>query len=138
MLDWRDFGEAYATEMIALSKALAMALDVEGIPVFSGMAGITESHQFAVCAETFGGGQSASKTLRNAGFLACGIELPAPAVEEDMNGLRIGTPELVRWGMTTAHADHLAALIARGLKNEFIIPEVSHWRKDFDSLHFIH
>lgn len=138
MLDWRDFGAAYAAEMIALSIDLATALDIAGIPVFSGSEGFTKSHQFAVCAEAFGGGQNASKTLRNAGFLACGIGLPIPAVNGDMNGLRIGTPELVRWGITTEHADHLAMLIARGLKNEPIMPEVSRWRKDFDRLHFIH
>ena len=28
------------------------------------------------------------------------IGLPIETVEGDMNGLRIGTPELVRWGMT--------------------------------------
>ena len=138
MLDWRDFGAAYAAEMIALSNALARALDIEGITVFSRTDGFTKSHQFAVCAEAFGGGQSSSKMLRKAGFLACGIGLPIPAVNGDMNGLRIGTPELVRWGMTTAHEDHLPMLIARGLKNEHIMPEVSRWRKDFDKLHFIH
>ena len=35
-----------------------------------------------------------------------------------MNGLRTGTLELVRWEMTTAHEDHLAMLIARGLNNK--------------------
>ena len=34
MLDWRDYGRDYATEMIALSKALSNALDVAGVPVF--------------------------------------------------------------------------------------------------------
>lgn len=35
--------------------------------------------------------QAASKTLRKAGFLACGIGLPVSDVDGDMNGLRIGT-----------------------------------------------
>jgi glycine hydroxymethyltransferase len=55
-----------------------------------------------------------------------------------MNGLRIGTPELVRWGMTSRDADRLAALIARGLASEDIAAEVSEWRQSFDGLHFIH
>jgi len=63
------------------------------------------------------GGQAASKTLRQAGFLACGIGLPIEAVEGDMNGLRIGTPELVRWGMTPEHMPRLAQLINDALRD---------------------
>ena len=64
MLDWRDYGRDYATEMIALSKALSNALDAAGVPVFLGKQGFTNSHQFAIMAAPFGGGQTASKTLR--------------------------------------------------------------------------
>ena len=34
MLDWCDYGKAYAAEIIALSKALSNALDRRGVPVF--------------------------------------------------------------------------------------------------------
>ncbi|MEO1107262.1 MAG: aminotransferase class I/II-fold pyridoxal phosphate-dependent enzyme [Pseudomonadota bacterium] len=138
MLDWRDFGPSYAAQMIAMAQALAERLNDKGVPVFAGREGFTCSHQFAVLAKAFGGGQAASKTLRQAGFLACGIGLPAPEVQGDMNGLRIGTPELVRWGMTANHADRLASLIARGLKGDDVGAEVSHWRQSFDSLSFVH
>jgi glycine hydroxymethyltransferase len=140
MLDWRDFGQAYAAEMIRMSMALAEALAAEGLPVFAGADGFTRSHQFAIEAAEFGGGQAASKTLRRAGFLACGIGLPIADVKGDMNGLRIGTPELVRWGMTAADAPRLAKLIAAGLKRndpEALAPEVAEWRRTFDKVHFI-
>ncbi|WP_170362755.1 serine hydroxymethyltransferase [Ruegeria arenilitoris] len=138
MLDWRDFGKAYARGMIAMSQALATALDTEGVPVFAGAEGFTNSHQFAVLAEPFGGGQAASKKLRPNGFLACGIGLPLAVVDGDMNGLRIGTPELVRWGITTADAGQLAALIKRGLNGEYVGEEVASWRRNFDTLCFVH
>ncbi len=138
MLDWRDYGREYAAEMISMARALAQSLDANGVPVFAGREGFTASHQFAVLAERFGGGQAASKTLRKAGFLACGIGLPVAEIEGDMNGLRIGTPELVRWGMTADHADRLAALIARGLQGDEIAAEVAGWRREFDSVHFVH
>lgn len=140
MLDWRDHGQAYAAEMIHLAQALAAALVAEGVPVFEGAEGHTSSHQFAVKAAAYGGGQAASKTLRKSGFLACGIGLPIAPVEGDMNGLRIGTPELVRWGMTAADAPRLAQLIARGLvANDpgALTTEVADWRAGFDQLHFI-
>jgi len=138
MLDWRDHGQAYAAQMIAMAKALAAALQEADVPVFTGAGGATQSHQFAVLAEGYGGGQAASKQLRHAGFLACGIGLPIAPVEGDLNGLRIGTPELVRWGMTEADAPRLAGLIARGLRGEAILPEVSQWRQTFDKVHFVH
>ncbi|MCQ2003473.1 serine hydroxymethyltransferase [Rhizobium sp. NRK18] len=140
MLDWRDFGQAYAAEMIRMSMALAESLAQEGLPVFAGADGYTRSHQFAIEAAEFGGGQAASKTLRRAGFLACGIGLPIADVKGDMNGLRIGTPELTRWGMTAADAPRLAKLIAAGLKRndpEALAPEVAEWRRTFDTVHFV-
>ncbi|KZK79937.1 Fluorothreonine transaldolase [Pseudovibrio sp. Ad13] len=140
MLDWRDYGQAYAAEMIALSKALAQALDAQGIPVFAKAQGFTQSHQFAVEAASFGGGQAASKKLRKAGFLACGIGLPIAEVEGDMNGLRIGTPELVRWGVGVEHAGEMARLIAAALRSDLpeqYLPEVSAWRWQFKKLHYV-
>jgi glycine hydroxymethyltransferase len=102
--------------MVALAQALAAELTDLGLPVFATEHGATTSHQFAIRAAEFGGGQAASKILRKAGFLACGIGLPIDPVDGDMNGLRIGTPELVRRGVTTTDAPRLAALIAEGLR----------------------
>ena len=141
LLDWRDFGTAYAAEMIAMSQALAEALKTEGLPVFETRHGPTRSHQFAIEAAAFGGGQAASKTLRKGGFLACGIGLPIPAVEGDMNGLRIGTPELVRWGMTAKDAPDLARRITAVLRSnapESLAADTAAWRQGYNTLHFIH
>ena len=141
LLDWRDHGAAYAAAMIALSQALATELAALGLPVFAAARGMTQSHQFAIEAAGFGGGQAASKTLRKAGFLACGIGLPLPEVAGDLNGLRIGTPELVRRGVTPAHAPALAALIAEGLRSNdpgSLAPRTKALRAQFQGLHFIH
>ena len=138
MLDWRDFGTDYAAEMVKMARALADALGAKGVPVFSGSRGFTTSHQFAVLAGQWGGGQAASRLLRRAGFLACGIGLPVAEVEGDMNGLRLGTPELVRWGMTSNDADRLAALIASGLAGEDVASQVAEWRQSYSKLCFVH
>ncbi len=141
MLDWRRYGEAYADTMIGTARALAEALDAEGVPVFAKSRGFTRSHQFAIEAARYGGGQTASKKLRRAGFLACGIGLPMDPVDDDMNGLRIGTPELVRVGVGEKDASTLASLIANALETddpEGIAAEVAVLRGTFDKLHFIH
>ncbi|NTT84828.1 serine hydroxymethyltransferase [Tabrizicola fusiformis] len=140
LLDWRDHGPAYARAMVALSQALAQELSALGLPVFASERGGTQSHQFAIAAAGFGGGQAASKTLRKAGFLACGIGLPLPEVAGDLNGLRIGTPELVRRGVTPADAPTLAALIAEALRSnapETLAPRTAALRQKFTGLHYI-
>jgi glycine hydroxymethyltransferase len=140
MLDWRTHGRAYAAKMIEVSRALAAALKARGIPLFETARGATDSHQFAVLAAGYGGGQAASKTLRKAGFLACGIGLPIAEVQGDMNGLRIGTPELVRWGVDTGDVDALADLIAEGLQANdpgAVAPRTAALRAGFDRVHFV-
>jgi glycine hydroxymethyltransferase len=140
LLDWRAEGRAYAAAMVDLSQALARELAALGLPIFAAGRGMTTSHQFAVEAAGFGGGQTASKTLRKAGFLACGIGLPIAAVEGDLNGLRIGTPELVRRGVTVADTPALAALIAEGLRGidpGAVAARVREMRARFTGVHFI-
>jgi glycine hydroxymethyltransferase len=66
--------------------------------------------------------------------LACGIGLPIDPVDDDMNGLRIGTPEIVRWGVSEADIPEIAALLARALKSnapEDMASEVANLRGKF-------
>ncbi len=139
LLDWREFGQAYAAEMAATAHALAEALAGEGVPVFRIGNTATQSHQFAIEAAGYGGGHAASKHLRRANILACGIGLPIAPVEGDMNGLRIGTPEIVRRGMTAGDMDGLAALIARALgpEPEAVAGEVTAFRRRFEGMRFV-
>lgn len=140
LLDWREHGRAYAATMVATAKALAEALAAEGLPVFSTVQGFTGSHQFALEAAGFGGGGRAAAKLRRAGFLACGIGLPIAPVDGDANGLRFGTPEIVRWGVTPADTARMARLIAEALRAdepEALAPRVAEWRRSFDRLHFV-
>ncbi len=141
MLDWREYGEAYASAMIETAQVLAEALSSAGFPVFGVGNGFTSSHQFAIEAARFGGGQAAARSLRKANILSCGIGLPIDPVEGDMNGLRIGTPEIVRWGMTTDHMGEIASFMKRCLidceKPESIARDVSAFRKQFTEMRYI-
>ncbi|MEQ1521108.1 MAG: aminotransferase class I/II-fold pyridoxal phosphate-dependent enzyme [Aestuariivirga sp.] len=140
MLDWREHGQDYAKAMIRVAKALAQELDKNGVPVFAGAGGFTNSHQFAVKSEKFGGGQTASKKLRKANLLVSGIGLPIPAVAGDLNGIRFGTPEIVRWGVVEKDVAQLAEFVAKALASNdpaSLAPEVSQFRANFNSLHYI-
>lgn len=130
--DWRRHGADYAHAMTDLAAALAEALRAEDLPVF----GSTESHQFALDARPFGGGQTMAKRLEQAGFLTCGIGLPLPDIAGDQNGLRIGTPELARRGVTASDTPEIAALMARALQADpaTICPEAQALRARFHDL----
>jgi glycine hydroxymethyltransferase len=58
-----------------------------------------------------------------------------------MNGLRIGTPELVRWGMKEHDMPRLAELLQAALTTndpQGLAQEVADWRTKFDTMHYIH
>jgi glycine hydroxymethyltransferase len=141
LLDWKVHGRAYAAAMAATARSLADALAARGVPVFARERGITTSHQFAIEAALYGGGQTVAKRLRQANILACGIGLPVAPVEGDVNGLRLGTPEIVRWGMRPADMPELAGYIAEALSEtralSAIAREVANFRRRFSELHFI-
>ncbi|TCT08672.1 serine hydroxymethyltransferase [Paralcaligenes ureilyticus] len=141
LLDWKVYGQSYASMMAQTAKALAGALYKNDIPVFAADRGFTTSHQFAVEAAAYGGGQAAAKKLRQINVLTCGIGLPMAAVEGDVNGLRFGTPEAVRFGMQPEDMGPLAELISQGLKAnsglDALAKKVSQYRRNFTELHFI-
>ncbi len=140
MLDWRKHGQDYAKAMVRVAKALSSELAKLGMPVFGQAAGFTNSHQFALKAEKFGGGQAASKTMRKANLLASGIGLPIAEVAGDLNGLRLGTPEIVRWGVGVEHAEQLASFISKALTARdpaSLASEVSQFRSQFKELHYV-
>ncbi len=141
LLDWKVHGKAYAARMAETAKALAEALAAEGVPVHAATRGFTTSHQLAIEAHSFGGGQTAAKLLRQANVLSCGIGLPMPEIDGDLNGLRLGTPEIVRWGMGPEHMGQVAHFIADVLLKrraaQSVAPEVEAFRSAFTTLHFV-
>jgi glycine hydroxymethyltransferase len=138
--DWKAVGAQYAQMMVKTSKALAQNLQNRGVNIYAADKGFTMSHQFAILAAPYGGGQTAAKRMGDAGLLACGIGLPIAPVDGDLNGLRIGTPEIVRLGMKVEHMDQLADLIARSLDSSVepseVKREITEWRKQFSGVHY--
>jgi glycine hydroxymethyltransferase len=141
MLDWKVAGTAYAAAMVEAARALAAALGALGVPVFAADRGATRSHQFAVLAHRYGGGQRAARLLRRANLLTSGIGLPVEPVDGDVNGLRIGTPEIVRLGMGAADMPQLAEFIAAGLRGDSeerraVGVRVTAWRAGFSGVQY--
>jgi len=144
LLDWKVAGAAYAKAMIATARRLAAELTALGVPVFAAERGGTRSHQFAILAHRYSGGQRAARRIRRANLLASGIGLPGELVQADLNGIRIGTPEVVRLGMTESDMPTLAGFLARALDVDAdpdadlpaVAAEVTAWRQRFSGVHF--
>ena len=136
LLDWLDCGRAYAEAMVSHASALAHGLVDHGLPVFRTALGPTTSHQFAIDAGSWGGGQAAAVRLREANILTCAIGLPDRA---PMSGLRLGTPEVVRWGMSETDMATVADLIARALSGDprALAADVTALRRRYDTVRFI-
>ena len=143
LADWIACGEDYAAQMRACASRLAGELSDRGVEPFACEAGFTDSHQFALLAGPFGGGSAGARILEAAGFLTSGIGLPAPEVPGEQNGIRVGTPEIVRRGMSAADMPRLAELMSRALETgrdqaalAEIAAEVAAWRKEFTAVRF--
>jgi len=133
LLDWIEHGEAYGKAMVEVAVALAAALTASGVAVHKAGNVHTRSHAFAIKAGAKGGDATA-RHLRKANILTSAIGLPAGGDA----GVRIGTNEMVRWGMGVDDVAQLAELIVAGLGDapEAVAPKVTAFRKRFDSLHY--
>ena len=146
LLDWKVYGHDYARAMQDTAKALADGLSSAGLDVFAAASGATRSHQLALLASPWGGGQSAARRMERAGLLACGIGLPSslvPTIPGEINGLRLGVPEIVRLGMGPQHMRQLAELVKASLADidpaeiENLRSAVHAFRGQFTGVHYV-
>jgi glycine hydroxymethyltransferase len=134
LLDWLDTGPAYAQAMVDNAVALACELEDLDVPIHTTACGHTHSHHLVADATRWGGGGEAAERLRRGNLLASAIGLPG----NESAGLRLGTPEITRIGMTTGDMPELADLIATGLRNpDSVAQRTTEMRQRFDTIHFV-
>lgn len=135
LFDWLELGRDYTAAMVANAAALAGELERRCLPVFRTAHGPTGTYQFAIDMSAAGGGHAAAQHLRGANLLTCAIGLP----HDEGAGLRFGTPEITRLGMTAADMPELADLIAAGLGDDpaAVAPLTSAVRRRFETVHFV-
>lgn len=146
-MDWLDCGAGYARAMVDTARALAEGLHARGVPVIEvgeGDARFTSSHHVAIDASRHGGGDALANVVRTANLLTCAIGLPPQRTAGDAQGapgLRLGTPEMVRWGMGPNEADQVAGWIAEVMEHPSRAPaigaEVSTMRAGFNHIHWV-
>ena len=141
MLDWLVHGRQYAADMVTAAADLARGLEAQDLPVHRPAGQLTQvSHQLALDARALGGGTAAAQHLRRANLLTSAIGLPIPSIEGDANGLRMGTPEIVRWGISGAAIPQLAAFIGQAWRDDDparLAPKVARFRSEFRRIRYI-
>jgi len=134
-----EFGEQYAEDTINNAKALAAALDQHGFDVQGKEFGFTESHQVAVNAKKFRGGEKVSKTLEINDIILNMNMLPhEPLRNHDRpEGIRIGVQEMTRFGMGAQEMGRIAELIKECIIDKKTVKEeVNRFRSKFQDVKY--
>lgn len=136
------FGRQYMAQIVKNSQALAAALDRRGVPVLGKTRGFTATHQVIADVSQFGGGLAVAQRLQRANIITNKNLIPSDgAADWDRpSGLRIGTIEVTRLGMSEAEMNTIADFIARVLVDnvepEAIRDDVLDFRRPFQTLYY--
>ncbi|MEM0129102.1 MAG: serine hydroxymethyltransferase [Thermoplasmata archaeon] len=135
-----EFGADYARQTVANARALAQALHERGFDVLAEPLGFTRSHTIAVRVAREGGGESVARRLAEAGIIANKNLLPGDASPKHPQGIRLGTPEVTRVGMTEREMPRIAELfdrlLHRGAEPEAIRREAAELKRPFATLRY--
>ena len=112
-VEFMEFGEQYASQVIKNAKHLAVALEREGFCVAAKDFGYTESHQVALNVNEYGGGSLISTLLEQNDIILNMNMLPHEPLKNHNNpeGLRIGVAEMTRYGMNEPEMEKIAELM---------------------------
>jgi len=135
--EMKTHGKAYATQICKNAVALAKAVEAGNVPVEAKEFGYTRSHQIAVNVSAFGGGVKAALALE-ANDIICNYNmLPGDADPMNPSGLRIGTPEMTRFGMKEKDFPELGELIAAAIKGQTVKDKVNRLRGRFLEMEYV-
>lgn len=135
--EMKAHGKAYAAQICKNAVALAQALEACGIPVEAKDFGYTQSHQIAVNVFAFGGGVKAALAME-ANDIICNYNmLPGDTDAQNPSGLRIGTPEMTRFGMKEKDFAVLGELIAAAIKGQTVKDKVNQLRAKFLEMEYV-
>ena len=140
-IEMEEFGEAYASQVIANARHFAGALQKAGFQVECADQGFTESHQVAVNVRAYGGGGKAAEVLTANDIIVNRNLLPhdPPKQVNNPSGLRLGVQESTRWGMKPPEMEEIARLMKECvIGGRTVKQEVQRFRARFTSVQYCH
>ncbi len=136
------FGQVYMAQIVSNARALGAALDRRGIPILGAHKGFTTTQQVIADVRQFGGGLPVAELLAEANIITNKNLIPTDKPEDwdRPGGLRMGTTEVTRLGMSEAEMDSIADFIARVLV-ERVAPaevreEIRAFRQPYQTLYY--
>lgn len=132
------YKQEYQTQVIKNAKAFAQALKQAGLDVQGDPAdGYTETHQVLLRVSEHGAGMDIARRLEENNIVCNYQALPDDETFLDSSGLRLGTPEMTRFGMTEADFEPLAQLMADCIiRNQTVKDEVAKLRGGFSEMKY--
>lgn len=136
------FGREYMAAIVQNAQALGQALHRRGIPVLGAHKGYTRTHQVIADVRAFGGGLDAAQRLGRANIITNKNLIPSDRADDwdRPSGLRMGTIEVTRLGMTPVEMETIASFISsvlvEGTDPEVLGQDVVDFRRPFQTLHY--
>ncbi len=135
--EMKKYGRDYAAQIIRNAQALGRSLDELGTPVEAREFGYTRSHTIAVNVAQWGGGVEVAKRLEASDIIVNYNMLPGDSDPRNPSGLRIGTPEMTRFGMDERAMGELAQLIHDAILGKNVKSQVNALRSRFTEMKYV-
>ena len=139
MLEFQEFGKAYAQQVRKNAKALAQALHENGFAVAGEQFGFTQSHQVVLDVSTLGGGSECANKLEASNIICNKNLLPSDKLSAVQNpsGIRLGVQEMTRWGCKEGEMKEIAELMKKVLFDGQKVRDTTiDFRKRFNEVHY--
>jgi len=135
--EMKQFGAAYASQIVRNAQALGRSLDELGTPVEARDFGYTRSHMIAVNVSQWGGGVEVAKRLEASDIIVNYNMVPGDADPRNPSGLRIGVPEMTRFGMDERAMGELAQLMHDSIRGKNVKEQVNALRGRFLEMKYV-
>ncbi len=135
--EMKAFGRDYAQQIVRNAQALGRSLDELGTPVEAREFGYTRSHMIAVNVAQWGGGVDVAKRLEANDIIVNYNLLPGDADPRNPSGLRIGVPEMTRFGMDERAMGELAQLMHDAIRSKNVKSQVNALRGRFTEMKYV-
>lgn len=135
--EMQKYGREYAAQIVRNAQALGRCLDELGTPVEAREFGYTQSHQIAVNVAEWGGGVEVAKRLEANDIIVNYNMLPGDTDPRHPSGLRVGVPEMTRFGMDERAMGELAHLMHDAIRGKNVKAQVNALRGRFVEMKYV-
>ena len=135
--EMKQYGRDYAAQIVRNAQALGSSLDELGTPVEAREFGYTRSHMIAVNVAQWGGGVEVAKQLEANDIILNYNMLPGDSDPRNPSGLRIGVPEMTRFGMDERAMGELAQLLHDGVRGKNVKAQVNALRARYTEMKYV-